>query len=94
MRRFKKQKVPPPTHLLPPSRRKPVHPMVHWMWEEINNQAVSQQDIAQRADVSPSAMRRWRTGEREPSYQGLEAVVNALGYDLVLRKRERTDVGG
>lgn len=82
MHRFKRQKLP----------TRPVHPTVQWVWEEINNRALSQHDVAAQAGVSSSAMRRWRAGEREPSYQGLEAVVNALGYELVLRKRERKDV--
>jgi len=87
--KFQRQKLPPPTQLLPPSRKRPIHPIVHWMWSTINDQARSQRDVADEAKVSAAAMRRWRNGEREPSLQAVEAVVNALGYDLVLRKRER-----
>jgi len=91
MTKFYKQKLPPETHLLPPSRKKPVHPFVQWMWVTINDQGKSQQDVADASGVSASAMRRWRTGEREPSLQAIEAVVNALGYDIVLRRRERSE---
>ena len=89
MTKFQRQKLPPPTHLQPPSRRHPVHPFVHWMWNTMNDQAKSQQAVAEQAKVSASAMRRWRIGDREPSLQGIEAVINALGYELVIRRRER-----
>jgi transcriptional regulator with XRE-family HTH domain len=55
----------------------------------MNDQAKSQQAVAEQAKVSASAMRRWRIGDREPSLQGIEAVINALGYELVIRRRER-----
>jgi DNA-binding phage protein len=89
--KFYRQKLPPETHLLPPARKYAVHPFIHWMWNTMNDQARSQQDVADQAKVSASAMRRWRTGDREPSLQGIEAVINALGYELVIRRRERSE---
>lgn len=87
MTKFQRQKLPPETHLLPPSRRKPVHPFVHWMWSTMNDQALSQQVVAEKSGVTASAMRRWRTGEREPSLHAIEAVIVALGYELAIRKK-------
>lgn len=87
MTKFYRQKLPPETHLLPPSRKRPVHPFVHWVWTTINDQGKSQQDIAEASGVSASTLRRWRAGEREPSLAAIEAVANALGYSIVLRRR-------
>lgn len=56
-----------------------VHPMIRWIWAEINRQKCSQEDVAQRSGVSASAMRKWRRGDRSPKLNDIEAVVNALG---------------
>lgn len=56
-----------------------VHPLVRWIWKEMNRQRVSQEDVAKRSGVSSSAMRKWRTGVRSPKVVDLEAVINVLG---------------
>lgn len=65
-----------------------VHPFVRWIWAEINRQKCSQQDVALRSGVSDSAMRKWRLANRNPRITELEAVINALGYRIVLRVEE------
>jgi|688.fasta_scaffold17951_4 transcriptional regulator with XRE-family HTH domain len=62
-----------------------VHPLVRWIWREINNQKCSQHDVSARSGVSASAMRKWRLNNRNPRIIELEAVINALGARLVVR---------
>ena len=59
-----------------------VHPIVQWIWQQINARRLSQQDIAELSDVDPSTMRKWRDGLRSPRLAELDAVVKALGYQL------------
>jgi len=68
-----------------PAKGKAVHPAVRWIWKQMNLQRASQQDVAARAGVSTSAMRKWRTGENNPKISDIEAVINALGGKLVIR---------
>ena len=65
-----------------------VHPLVRWMWAEMNKQRASQEDIAKRSGVSSSAMRKWRTGVRSPRVLELDAVAHALGYQITVRKKK------
>lgn len=65
-----------------------VHPFVRWIWRRINIDEWSQEDLAKKAGVSSSAMRKWRKGERNPRISELEAVVNAMGYRLKIVEGE------
>lgn len=84
MRNYQKQRT---TRLKPPAKGRAVHPFVIWMWEEINAQRVSQEDVAERSGISSSAMRKWRVGIQAPSLLAMEAIVNTLGYELVIKER-------
>lgn len=63
------------------------HRLVHVIWREINDQRVCQEDLAKRAGVSASAIRKWRQGQRSPNLNDLEAVLNVLGYAVTVRQR-------
>lgn len=79
---YKKSRIPPAK---PVVEGKAVHPIVRWIWVEMNRQQASQEDVAKRAGVSSSAMRKWRNGVRSPRIQELEAVVNVLGGKIKVR---------
>jgi ribosome-binding protein aMBF1 (putative translation factor) len=59
-----------------------VHRFVQWIWDQINEQGLSHSDVAQRAGVHPSVMRRWRDGSRKPTLDAIEAVIVALGSQV------------
>lgn len=82
---YKKSKVP---SLSPPKEGVGVHPVVRWIWVQMNKQRASQQDVSARSGVSASAMRKWRVGVRSPSLREIEAVVNALGGKLVIKMKD------
>ena len=65
-----------------------IHPIVRFIWEQINHQRASQEDIAERSGVAASTMRKWRDGVRSPRMVELESVVNALGYELKVTLKE------
>ena len=71
-----------------PRKGMAIHPLVYWLWAEMNKQCASQEDVAKRAGVSSGAMRKWRTGERAPRMLEFTAVANALGYDLTVRRKK------
>lgn len=80
MNNYQTQKVPP--------KGMAIHPLVRWIWLEINRQRASQEDVAARSGVASSTMRKWRTGVRSPRVLELEAVINTLGYKLTIRKNK------
>jgi transcriptional regulator with XRE-family HTH domain len=80
MRNYQKQKE--------PRKGMAVHPLVRWMWKQMNKQLASQEDVAKRSGVSSSAMRKWRVGVRSPRVMELEAVINALGYKLTVKEKD------
>lgn len=67
---------------------KGVHPLVRFIWKKINQDLWSQEDLAKRSGVSSSAMRKWRNGDRNPKITDIEAVINALGYKLIVKEME------
>ena len=83
MRQYQASKV--PNKRKDPADSRGVHPIIRWIWVEMNRQCASQEDVAKRAGVSSSAMRKWRAGDRSPKLFEIEAVVNALGGTLRIR---------
>lgn len=79
MRQYQRQIVP---------EGRGVHPIIRWIWKRVNLDEWSQEDLAKRSGVTSSAMRKWRRGERNPRISELEAVVNAMGYKIVIREAE------
>jgi transcriptional regulator with XRE-family HTH domain len=65
-----------------------VHRFVKFIWRRINRDEWSQEDVAAQSGVSSSTMRKWRRGDRNPRLSELEAVINTLGYELVLKEME------
>ncbi len=68
-----------------PAGGKAVHPAVRWIWRQMNLQRASQEDVAARAGVASSTMRKWRQGINSPKLSDIEAVINVLGGKLVIR---------
>ncbi len=85
MRNYQKQKIPPKKT----ADGMAIHPIVRWIWDQINFQQASQEDVAKRSGVSSSAMRKWRDGVRSPRLMELEAVVNALGFRIKVENMEK-----
>jgi DNA-binding phage protein len=44
--------------------------------------------LARKAGVSSSSMRKWRSGDRSPQLNEIEAVINALGYEFKIVEKE------
>lgn len=92
MRQYQKSKVPVSRKFkVGPEKKLPVkgrgvHPFITWIWRKMNEELASQEDVAKRAGVSSSAMRKWRDGGRNPRLAELEAVLGALGYRLTIKE--------
>jgi len=61
-----------------------VNPLVRFIHEHI---PMTYRDLARRSGLNPSTMQRWRYTGMEPSLGDIEAVLNAMGYDLMPVKR-------
>lgn len=58
------------------------HPIIGFIWDQINYQRVSQEYVAERAGVGSSTIRKWKRRDRSPSLLQIECVLNTLGFDL------------
>ena len=68
-----------------PAKDRAVHPIVRWIWRQMNQQRASQEDVAERSGVASSTMRKWRQGINSPKLKDIEAVVNTLGGKIIVR---------
>lgn len=65
-----------------PSR---AHPLVRQMTEIQNTERYGVADLAARSGVSKTAIHNWRHSN-VPRVSDLQACLNALGYELVIRR--------
>ena len=66
------------------------HPAVRFIFSEMNRQRASLGQVERRSGVTGEAIRKWRR-QRSPNLVLVEAVLNALGYELVIRKMHDGD---
>lgn len=67
-------------HLLPAHNG--VHPLVRVMRDKLEESPFALKDVAKRAGYEPKTLRNWWMGRNTPKIQDLEAVFNAMGYQL------------
>lgn len=66
-------------------RNLPPHdPIVRRIFEEIDNQQVAMQDLADRAGVNRVTISAWKR-RNNPSLANIQAVANVLGLEIVIR---------
>ena len=70
---------------------------LHWIVGELialaQERKLSLEQLAMRAGLGRNALYWWKRGEvRNPSLQNVEAVANALGYELDLMKKNEEDL--
>ena len=63
-------------------------PVVRKLFQLINLHHVGLKQLSKRSGVALSTIADWRN-RRSPSLANIEATLNALGYELTVRKRER-----
>lgn len=45
-------------------------------------------EISRTAGMSHQSVQRWTVGRRSPNLHSFEAVLNTMGYELAVRKRQ------
>lgn len=63
------------------------HPIIRFIWDEINRQRVSQKAVGLRAGINAKVLRDWRDRRPSPQLMNVEAVLNVLGYELTIREK-------
>ncbi len=63
------------------------HPLVREMFELLNEQRMVISDIAEKSGVRAGTISDWRY-RRSPTVVTFEAALNALGFELVIRRRK------
>ena len=61
--------------------------LVRLLYDLINQQEQGLRSVSQRSGVSSSTIHSWRY-RRSPTVTNFQAVLNSLGYELVIRRRE------
>lgn len=78
MSRFAPGRIPVPSNQ---------NPLVARLVELMNFAEIGCHELCRSAGVSASSIHAWRT-RSNPTVANLEAVLNALGYELTIRKRD------
>ena len=63
------------------------HPLVKHIFTAMNERRITKKAMAQKAGVEYSSFASWQYRGYRPHLANLEACLNALGYELVVRKR-------
>lgn len=61
-------------------------PLVRQFYALVNREQATLEEVESRSGVNRFTMRGWRRNS-QPVLPNFEAAVNALGYELVIRKR-------
>lgn len=71
----------------PPATNRGVHPFVRRIWNEMEEQRVSQLALQDCTGINVKTLTSWFRGKHSPKLLDVEAVLNALGYELKLVAR-------
>lgn len=63
-----------------------VDPLVVWLASTLEGDAITTEAFAGKVGMSGGAIRAWINGRRNPNLGDLRACVNALGYELTVKK--------
>lgn len=63
-----------------------VHPFVRFISE---NNKMTYQELAKKSGLHYATIQRWRHHGTTPLIGDIEAVLNAMGYDLIIKEREQ-----
>lgn len=70
---------------IPPAENRAVHPIVKFIWEEMQAQQVSQLAIQDCTGINVKTFTAWFRGEWSPKLIDIEAMLNALGYEITIK---------
>lgn len=65
------------------------HPLLVQLFEILDSEQVFVQDVCKRAGVTVNAVGQWRNGSAFPKLWAIEAMLQALGYQLRIAKQKR-----
>ena len=68
------------------------HPIIEIIRNELKEKKISRAAFADMCGYSVSNVHNWLTGVTMPKLSVAEDMLNALGYDLIVRKKEGADV--
>lgn len=68
------------------------HPIIDLIRSELEERKITRAEFADMCGYSLSNMHNWLTGVTMPKLSVAEDMLNALGYDLIVRKKEGADV--
>ncbi|QGM46135.1 helix-turn-helix domain-containing protein [Methylocystis heyeri] len=63
-----------------------VHPFIRFALGEARKKSKTVVSVAKMAGIDASLISHWKRGSCSPTLANIEAVLNALGYELILRK--------
>lgn len=68
------------------------HPIIEFIRNDLEEKKISRLAFAEMCGYSLSNINNWLTGIHTPKLTVAEDMLNALGYDLIVKKKEETDV--
>lgn len=68
------------------------HPIIEIIRNGLKEKKISRSEFAEMCGYSLSNIHNWLTGVCAPKLTVAEDMLNALGYDLIVKKKEGEDV--
>ena len=65
-----------------------VHPVIRLIWSDIQERNLSLTHLEEVSGVARHSMSQWRQAKANPYFASIEDVLNALGYELKVVKRD------
>lgn len=65
--------------------------MISFIREERKRQRMSIRELSELSGITVGAIRHWEYGGVMPTVDNFQKVLNALGYDLYIVKKEKGD---
>lgn len=65
--------------------------ITQFIFSEMKRQRITAKSVHERTGFTEQAIRYWRTGQRRMTMACAEKVLNSLGYELTIRKKEKNN---
>lgn len=69
-----------------PAGDKGVHPLIIWVFSQMEEQRMTHEEVAKRANISATTLRNWFQGRSAPKLHQAEDVVNAVNGVINVRR--------
>lgn len=61
-----------------------IHPTIRWIHEQVMERKITYEKLSAMSGIGANTIRKWRNLDSSPKLVDIEAVINALGGNVVI----------